>query len=66
MLTYIQNSTDLKWNFKECLFRSLFDDSVTQAFDLKYPIEEDNSKLIDILGSCNGLFRMFAFMESNN
>ncbi|KAG5593422.1 hypothetical protein H5410_043936 [Solanum commersonii] len=60
VLISIQNR-DCKWNFKECLFRSLFNDSVTEAFDLKYPIE-DNSKLIDILGSCNGLILLMGYI----
>ncbi|XP_015162576.1 F-box/kelch-repeat protein At3g06240-like [Solanum tuberosum] len=60
VLISIQNR-DCKWNFKECLFRSLFYDSVTEAFDLKYPIE-DNSKLIDILGSCNGLILLMGYI----
>ncbi|KAH0707238.1 F-box/kelch-repeat protein At3g23880-like [Solanum tuberosum] len=51
-----------KGNFKECLFRSLFNDSVTEAFDLKYPIEND-SKLFNVLGSCNGLIFLADYLE---
>lgn len=50
-------------NFKECLHRSLFFDSVTEAFDLDYPIENDNG-IIRILGSCNGLILLADYSES--
>ncbi|PHT57844.1 hypothetical protein CQW23_00207 [Capsicum baccatum] len=43
-----------KWNFKEFPVRSLFFDSVTEAFDLDCPIEYDR-KYVGIEGSCNGL-----------
>ncbi|KAM3396596.1 F-box protein CPR1-like [Capsicum galapagoense] len=43
-----------KRNFKEFPVRSLFFDSVTEAFDLDCPIEYDR-KYVGIEGSCNGL-----------
>ncbi|PHT57809.1 hypothetical protein CQW23_00172 [Capsicum baccatum] len=43
-----------KWCFKGCPVASLFNDSVTRAVDLSYPIEDDSYEL-NIVGGCNGL-----------
>ncbi|PHT37698.1 Glycerate dehydrogenase HPR, peroxisomal [Capsicum baccatum] len=51
-----------KWNFKECLLRSLYEDSVIEVFDLNYPFENSGS-YISILGSCNGLIFVVHYSE---
>ncbi|XP_055822266.1 F-box protein CPR1-like, partial [Solanum dulcamara] len=52
-----------KWIFKDFPLTSLFNDSVTHALDLDYPIENDTQCLY-VLGSCNGL--LFLSDEEND
>ncbi|KAG5593423.1 hypothetical protein H5410_043937 [Solanum commersonii] len=43
-----------KCNYKECPLKSLFHDSVTEALEIDFPIENDIHGLY-AMGSCNGL-----------
>ncbi|KAK4728901.1 hypothetical protein R3W88_021889 [Solanum pinnatisectum] len=43
-----------KCNYKECPLKSLFHDSVTEALEMDFPIENDIHGLY-AMGSCNGL-----------
>ncbi|KAM3396552.1 hypothetical protein P3S68_000064 [Capsicum galapagoense] len=47
-----------KWCFKGCPVASLFNNSVTEAVDLGYPIEDDSYDL-HIVGSCNELILLW-------
>ncbi|KAM3321523.1 F-box protein CPR1 [Capsicum chacoense] len=49
-----------KWCFKGCPVASLFNNSVTQAVDLGYPIEDDSYDL-HIVGSCNELILLWLY-----
>ncbi|KAM3396568.1 hypothetical protein P3S68_000080 [Capsicum galapagoense] len=48
-----------KWGYKGCPVMSLFHNSVTEAVDLGYPIEDDRYDL-RIEGCCNGLVLLSA------
>ncbi|KAF3652629.1 hypothetical protein T459_00082 [Capsicum annuum] len=48
-----------KWGYKGCPVMSLFHNSVTEAVDLGYPIEDDRYDL-RIEGCCNGLVLLYA------
>ncbi|KAF3623508.1 hypothetical protein FXO38_30706 [Capsicum annuum] len=49
-----------KWCFKGCPVASLFNNSVTEAVDLGYPIEDDSYDL-HIVGSCNELILLWFY-----
>ncbi|KAM3321527.1 hypothetical protein P3S67_002678 [Capsicum chacoense] len=48
-----------KWCFKGCPVASLFNNSVTEAVDLGYPIEDDSYDLT--VGSCNELILLWFY-----
>ncbi|KAM3396558.1 F-box/kelch-repeat protein [Capsicum galapagoense] len=49
-----------KWCFKGCPVASLFNNSVAEAVDLGYPIEDDSYDL-HIVGSCNELILLWFY-----